>query len=102
MDSTETFNHRSTDPSLTTHKALVLDQISQVKLESTLAAMNEFHVSFEKSDLDPIIDSLAAKADSERTAGEIRSANQFTRRIRAIKIFRDHGLYRLFRAPILF
>ena len=92
MDSTETFNHRSTDPSLTTHKALVLDHISKVKLESALAAMNEFQVSLEKSDFDPIIDSLTAKADGQRTEGEIHLANQFTRRVRAIKIFRDHGL----------
>ena len=92
MDSTETFNHRSTDPSLTTHKALVLDHISNVKLESAQAAMNEFQVSLEKSDFDPIIDSLTAKVDSGRTEGEVRSANQFTRRIRAIKSFRDHGL----------
>ena len=92
MNHTESIDNASICQEVYEGKEHVLAYLRAVKLELAVAAMNEFQVSFQKSDFEPIIDSLKEKARYEYAKGEIRSANRSSRRIRALKIFRDHGL----------
>ena len=92
MNHTESIDNASICREVHEGKEHVLAYLRAVKLELAVAAMNEFQVSLQKSDFEPIIDSLKEKARYEYAKGEIRSANRSSRRIRALKIFRDHGL----------
>lgn len=91
MNHTESIDNASICREVHEGKEHVLAYLRAVKLELAVAAMNEFQVSLQKSDFEPIIDSLKEKARYEYAKGEIRSANRSSRRIRALKIFRDHG-----------
>lgn len=92
MNHTESIDNASICREVYEGKEHVLAYLRAVKLELAVAAMNEFQVSLQKSDFEPIIDSLKEKARYKYAKGEIRSANRSSRRIRALKIFRDHGL----------
>ena len=103
MNATETPNKITKYTSPEDAQATVLDHIRVVRLESASAAMKAFHVSLSGSDIEPIIESFIAAAERERSKGEIRSANRFDRRKKAVEVFRDHGLNsnRLFAPAIL-
>jgi len=92
MNTAETPNKISKYTSPEDAKATVLNHIRMVELESASAAMETFNVSLSGLDLEPIIESFKAAAERERSKGEIRSANRLGRRIKALGVFRDHGL----------
>ena len=92
MNPTESSDNASICREVHEGKENVLAYLRAVKLELAMTAMNEFQVSLQKSDFEPIIDSLKEKIRYDHSKGEIRSANRLSRRIRALKIFRDHGL----------
>jgi len=65
MNHTESIDNASICREVYEGKEHVLAYLRAVKLELVVAAMNEFQVSLQKSDFEPIIDSLKEKARYE-------------------------------------
>lgn len=73
-------------------QSVVLEHISELRLESAAAAITRFGFILDKDRVEAVAVVFESKADSSRSRGDIRRAVRLERRARAIRVFYEHGL----------
>ena len=72
--------------------SLITEYLLKGQLESALEAMDKYRISISASDFRRIANLLEEKVNRYYHNGDIRAARRMERRLKALKIFRDHGL----------
>jgi hypothetical protein len=71
--------------------SLILDSLGEGRFESAWELMQAKGILRDDLDLNPLLDDLEKKIARESAGGNIRAVNRLKRRMRSLRVFREHG-----------